>query len=108
MKFKSNKNFTLHKLPRNFLFHFHSPRSPLNYQPAENSGNCPVLHARIEVMEPMGAETYLYLDASTFNGRSCIARVDAHKQAKVGENIELPILLLKAHLFDPESTNILV
>ena len=75
---------------------------------AELDKNAPKIKAKIEVIEPMGAETYLYLDASTYNGGSCIARVDAHKQVKVGENIELPILLLKAHLFDPETTNILV
>ncbi len=66
------------------------------------------IRAKIEVMEPMGAETYLYLDAPTDNGVSCIARVDAHKQAKVGEVLSLPILVANAHLFDPASTNILV
>ena len=66
------------------------------------------LKAKIEVMEPMGAETYLYLDAATDNGVSCIARVDAHKQAKVGETLSLPILVANAHLFDPDTTGILV
>ena len=66
------------------------------------------LKAKIEVMEPMGAETYLYLDAATDNGVSCIARVDAHKQAKVGETLSLPILVANAHLFDPDTTSILV
>lgn len=56
----------------------------------------------------MGAETYLYLDAATDNGVSCIARVDAHKQAKVGETLSLPILVANAHLFDPDTTGILV
>ena len=65
------------------------------------------IRARVEVMEPMGAETYLYLDAPTDNGVSCIARVEAHKQAKVGEVLSLPILVANAHLFDPVSTNIL-
>ena len=68
---------------------------------AENSGNCPVLHARIEVMEPMGAETYLYLDVGA--DTSCIARVDAHRKTKVGEHLELAVLMTKAHLFDAET-----
>ena len=64
--------------------------------------------AKVEVIEPMGAETYLYLDAVTENGASCIARVDAHKQVKVGEMLSLPLRFDNAHLFDPESTGILV
>jgi len=66
------------------------------------------IKAKIEVMEPMGAETYLYLDAATDNKVSCIARVDAHKQTKVGETLALPILVSNAHLFDPETTKILI
>ena len=66
------------------------------------------LMAKVEVIEPMGAETYLYLDAVTENGASCIARVDAHKQVKVGEMLSLPLRFDNAHLFDPESTGILV
>ena len=62
----------------------------------------------MEVIEPMGAETYLYLDASTEKGASCIARVNAHKQVKVGETLSLPLLFSTAHLFDPESTKVLI
>ena len=75
---------------------------------AELEGNAQHIRAKIEVMEPMGAETYLYLDAATDNGVSCIARVDAHMQTKVGETLSLPLLVSNAHLFDPVSTNILV
>ena len=66
------------------------------------------INARIEVIEPMGAETYLYLDVPTDSGNTCIARVDAHKMVKVGEELPLPIRFDNAHLFDPESTQILV
>ena len=72
---------------------------------AENSQ---LIHAKVEVIEPMGAETYLYLDAPTDNGNTCIARVDAHKIVKVGETLSLPLRFDNAHLFDPESTRILV
>ena len=66
------------------------------------------IKAKVEVIEPMGAETYLYLDAETSNKCSCIARVEAHTNAKVGEALSLPLLFDNAHLFDPESTNVLV
>ena len=67
-----------------------------------------VINARVEVIEPMGAETYLYLDAPTENGNACIARVDSHKIVKVGEVLSLPLRFDNAHLFDPGSTRILV
>ena len=70
--------------------------------------NRQVIHARVDVIEPMGAETYLYLDVSTETGNTCIARVDAHKTVKVGETLDLPLRFDNAHLFDPESTQILV
>ncbi|MBO4647948.1 MAG: sn-glycerol-3-phosphate ABC transporter ATP-binding protein UgpC [Lentisphaeria bacterium] len=71
-------------------------------------GTQQVIKARVEVIEPMGAETYLYLDVPTENGNACIARVDSHKLIKVGETAELPLRFENAHLFDPGSTQILV
>ncbi len=68
---------------------------------AENDPNAPLLHAKIEVMEPMGAETYLYLDTGA--GSSCIARVDAHRKTKVGELLKLKLSMSNAHLFDSDT-----
>ena len=68
---------------------------------AEKSGSPARLHAKVEVREPMGAETFLYLDAGT--GTSCIARVDAHRQVAVGDELDLPLFVRRAHLFDAES-----
>ena len=59
------------------------------------------LHAKVEVREPMGAETYLYLDAGT--GSSCIARVDAHRNVSVGDELDLALCGKRAHLFDAET-----
>ena len=73
-----------------------------------STGGSQTIKARVDVIEPMGAETYLYLDLGTDNGSSCIARVDAHKLVKVGETLSLPLRFGNAHLFDPESTQILV
>jgi multiple sugar transport system ATP-binding protein len=65
----------------------------------------PSIKAVIEVVEPMGAETYLYLNTGK---HPFIARVDAHLQFKVGESVELPLYMPKAHMFDGETTNIIL
>ena len=68
---------------------------------AEKSGSVARLHAKVEVREPMGAETYLYLDVGT--GASCIARVDAHRAVNVGDELDLALYGKRAHLFDAET-----
>ncbi|MBR0458847.1 MAG: sn-glycerol-3-phosphate ABC transporter ATP-binding protein UgpC [Victivallales bacterium] len=65
---------------------------------AESEKDAQFLEAKIEVMEPMGAETYLYLDYG--QEARAIARVDAHRQAKIGQDIKLAVSMLSAHLFD--------
>ena len=56
--------------------------------------------ANVEVVEPMGSETYLYLSTGT---HSFIARVDAHRDVSVGDTISLTCTMNKAHLFDAET-----
>ncbi len=51
----------------------------------------------------MGAETYLYLDVTGAN--SCIARVNAHRRLKVGDEIDMGIHVNRIHLFDKETSN---
>ncbi len=68
---------------------------------AERDPDAPKIHATVDVREFMGAETYLYLDCGA--GVNCIARVNAHKQVSMGEKLTLPLTLLKAHMFDPET-----
>lgn len=55
------------------------------------------LTAQVEVVEPMGAEIYLYLNVDQY---SVIARVDAGSKAKVGDTIKVAINTAKMHLFD--------
>lgn len=55
------------------------------------------LTAQVEVVEPMGAEIYLYLNVDQ---HSVIARVDAGSKAKVGDTIKVAINTAKMHLFD--------
>ena len=73
---------------------------------AELDKNAQYIDATIEVREFMGAETYLFLDIG--GGDHCIARVNAHKQTKVGEKLRVPLTLIKAHMFDPETEKSIV
>ncbi len=59
------------------------------------------IRAEVEVVEPMGAETYLYLDTGTPN--SCIARIDAHRRAEIGTKVTLALMMDRAHIFDADS-----
>ena len=56
--------------------------------------------AKVDVVEPMGAEIYIYFNTGA---HAFIARMTASEQARVGEEIPLVFSLKKAHLFDPES-----
>ncbi len=56
--------------------------------------------ATVEVVEPMGAESFLYL---TTGKHSFIARVEAHSQASVNEDLELVFNMSKVHFFDKET-----
>ncbi len=53
---------------------------------------------KVEVCEPMGAETYLYL---TTGATSFIARVSPTDQFDVGQSVKVTFKLEAAHLFDP-------
>jgi multiple sugar transport system ATP-binding protein len=56
--------------------------------------------ANVEVVEPMGAEIYLYL---AINDHTMIARVEVETKAKVGDNIKLGVDTKKLHVFDAET-----
>jgi len=60
--------------------------------------------AQVEVSEPMGAETYLYLDSG---GHSFIAKVQSGDRYKINQKINLYFNIEKAHFFDPESELVL-
>ena len=77
----------------------------LGSEEAENDPNSPKITAKIEVVEPMGSETYLYL---AIGDHSFIARVDSHRQVHVGDNIKLAVSMKKAHIFDGATENIVV
>jgi multiple sugar transport system ATP-binding protein len=56
------------------------------------------VEVRMEVSEPMGAETYLYLDTGA---TSFIARVRPTDRFEVGQKVKVTFDLDHAHLFDP-------
>jgi multiple sugar transport system ATP-binding protein len=69
---------------------------------AELLPSAPRIRAVVEVIEPMGSESYIYfrLADTTF-----ISRVDAHRRFKLGETAEPAVFIDKAHFFDPSTEN---
>ena len=58
------------------------------------------IKARVEVVEPMGAEVYLYLNTGR---HSFIARVGASDKAEVNQDLTVVVNLKKAHFFDEKT-----
>ncbi len=59
-----------------------------------------VVKARVEVVEPMGAEVYLTL---TSGENRFVARVSAIDTVTVNQDLDLVFDMAKSHLFDPET-----
>ncbi len=72
---------------------------------AESKLGAPKIKAKVEVVEPMGAETYLYLSTGD---QSFISRVDAHRKTSVGDDIELSVLMSKSHIFDQATEKFII
>lgn len=60
--------------------------------------------AKVEVSEPMGAETFLYLDSGQ---HSFIAKVHSDDRYDINQHLNLFFHIDKAHLFDPSSEAVL-
>jgi len=58
------------------------------------------LKAKVEVIEPMGAETYLHLTTSL---TPFVARVEAHINVEMDQRIDILFDMEKAHFFDHET-----
>ncbi|MBN2449552.1 MAG: sn-glycerol-3-phosphate ABC transporter ATP-binding protein UgpC [Lentisphaeria bacterium] len=72
---------------------------------AESTEGAPKISATVEVVEPMGSESYLYLNTGHNN---FIARVDSHRSCHVGERMDFAVMLAKGHVFDKETTKVIV
>ena len=64
-----------------------------------------VISAVVEVVEPMGAEIYLYLNTGH---TPFVARVGTQVRAEVGQSLELALGMEKAHFFDPRTEALIV
>ena len=67
---------------------------------AEALADAPRIRAKINVVEPMGSETYVYLLGG---GNQFVCRVDAHKRFRPGDEVNVPIYMDKAHFFDAQT-----
>lgn len=56
--------------------------------------------AKVEIVEPLGAEVILYL---LISGHNVVARVNPHTKAKVGQDMEVVFDLSKLHAFDRQT-----
>jgi multiple sugar transport system ATP-binding protein len=72
---------------------------------AEAAPGVPKIMANVEVIEPMGSETYLYLNTGC---NDFIARVDSHRRCSVGDKLEIAVMIDKAHVFDAETRLVIV
>lgn len=62
------------------------------------------VEALVEISEPMGSETYLYLDSGA---HSFIARVRSSDRFDINSRIKINLNLERAHLFDPKTEKVL-
>ena len=61
--------------------------------------------ATVEIVEPMGAEVYIYL---TTGAHSFIARVNTHHRAEVGQKLEMAFDMQKSHFFDGATEKLII
>lgn len=70
----------------------------------QGSGQGRTIATRVDVVEPMGAEKYLYLSAAD---TSVVARVNPDNEAQVNQKIDIVLNLEKAKFFDSETENVI-
>ena len=59
------------------------------------------IHAKVEVGEPLGAESFIHLSAA--NGDKLVVRLVGIVQSNIGQSLSVKPNLDEVHLFDPES-----
>jgi multiple sugar transport system ATP-binding protein len=69
---------------------------------AEQLAGAPRIRATVEVIEPMGSESYIYFRQGDTN---FVSKVDAHRHFHLGEAAEPAVFIDKAHFFDPSTDN---
>ncbi len=66
----------------------------------KGSENGAVIHANVDVHEPLGSDVILYLTAGE---HSVVARVDARTQARMGQTAEVVLDMNKMHVFNADT-----
>jgi multiple sugar transport system ATP-binding protein len=66
--------------------------------------NAPRIRAVVEVIEPMGSESYIYFRLADVQ---FISRVDAHQRFRVGDTAEVAVFIDKVHFFDPTTEQLI-
>ncbi len=61
--------------------------------------------ARVEVVEPMGNEIYVYF--TTGSSTQYVARISATEEPEAGRDLEFSFDMSKAHFFDKETENVI-
>ena len=72
----------------------------VTFAPPENT-----VAASVEVVEPMGAESFLHL---TTRQHAFLARVSGHDRPRVGQDLNLVFDMSKVHFFHPETDETIV
>ncbi len=71
---------------------------------AEQVSGAPRIRATVDVVETMGAESYVHL---RLGDTAFISRVDAHRRFRVNETVEAAVDTRKIHFFDPGTENLI-
>lgn len=68
---------------------------------ARQDENNPVIKGKIEVIEPLGSETYLYI---TCGEHEVISRIESGiDHYAIGDKVSFPVNIAKAHIFDAKT-----
>ena len=81
------------------------PEDISNKQHASFAKPDQTITATVEVVEPMGAEIYVYF---TTGIHSFVARVNQHEQADVGQKLDMAFDMRKCHFFDAATEQTIV
>ena len=63
------------------------------------------IKAKVDVIEPLGAEIFIYL---TCGKNSLVGKMDSHTQVEIEQNMEIVIDMEKTHIFDPKTLSAIV
>ena len=67
---------------------------------AEQLAGAPHIRALVEVVEPMGSESYVHF---RIGGTPFVSRVDAHRKFPIGQLAEPAVFISRAHFFEPQT-----